>query len=285
MFNVTFHHWWIDIVYFSQVSQTGKRIQQLLEQITAAKLTKAAFVLILASVGMKASERIVNQVSERIPQRYRLRVKQSLPVWRAIILVIASVTLLNLFVDFSSNSVFALTGSAAVAVGFAFKDYASSVIAGIVALFEAPYRVGDRIDIDGQYGEVVDYGFRGIRIKTLQDEIVTIPHNKLWTHTVANANNGRLEAQVVTDFYLAHGVDIQRVIDILTQAAYTSKYSQVSLPVVVSVEEKPWGTAFQLKSYVMDVREETSYKTDLIKRAKQAFYQAGFTYPGLPVQE
>ena len=285
MFNVTFHHWWIDIVYFSQVSQTGKRIQQLLEQITAAKLTKAAFILILASVGMKASERIVNQVSERIPQRYRLRVKQSLPVWRAIILVVASVTLLNLFVDFSSNSVFALTGSAAVAVGFAFKDYASSVIAGIVALFEAPYRVGDRIDIDGQYGEVVDYGFRGIRIKTLQDEIVTIPHNKLWTNTVANANNGRLEAQVVTDFYLAHGVDIQRVIDILTQAAYTSKYSQVSLPVVVSVEEKPWGTAFQLKSYVMDVREETSYKTDLIKRAKQAFYQAGFTYPGLPVQE
>ena len=285
MFNVTFHHWWIDIVYFSQVSQTGKRIQQLLEQITAAKLTKAAFILILASVGMKASERIVNQVSERIPQRYRLRVKQSLPVWRAIILVIASVTLLNLFVDFSSNSVFALTGSAAVAVGFAFKDYASSVIAGIVALFEAPYRVGDRIDIDGQYGEVVDYGFRGIRIKTLQDEIVTIPHNKIWTHTVANANNGHLEAQVVTDFYLAHGVDIQRVIDILTQAAYTSKYSQVSLPVVVSVEEKPWGTAFQLKSYVMDVREETSYKTDLIKRAKQAFYQAGFTYPGLPVQE
>ena len=95
----------------------------------------------------------------------------------------------------------AVTGTIALTLGFAFKDYASSVIAGIFALFETPYRVGDRVQIGEHYGEVVNYRLRFIRLRTPDDNIVTIPHNKAWTDAISNANDGALEAQVVTDFY------------------------------------------------------------------------------------
>ena len=74
-------------------------------------------------------------------------------------------------------------------MGFAFKDYASSIIAGIVGLFESPYGVGDRIKIGDYYGEVINYGLRSVTIQTPDDSTVTIPHNKIWTEAISNANS------------------------------------------------------------------------------------------------
>ncbi|MGB5596471.1 MAG: mechanosensitive ion channel family protein, partial [Crocosphaera sp.] len=176
-------------------------------------------------------------------------------------------------------------GTVAVALGFAFKDYASSLIAGIVALFESPYQVGDRVKIGDYYGEITNYGLRGIIIKTPNDNLVTIPHNKIWTEAISNANKGSIEAQTVVDFYLAHAVDVERVTQILYQVAHTSKYTQLRLPILVVMEEKPWGTHFKLKCYPFDARDEFIYQTDLIKRAKQAFEQHGISYPVLPMLE
>ncbi|MEC4895358.1 MAG: mechanosensitive ion channel family protein [Oscillatoria sp. PMC 1051.18] len=269
----------INILAQINLSEIGKDSQSLLRDITLSKITQAFFIFIAAYWGAIICEKFINWLSERVPTQYRIGIKQSLPILRAIVLISASVTVLNLFVNLSTNNLLALTGTAAVALGFAFKDYASSVIAGLVALLEAPYRVGDRIAIGDYYGEVVDFGLREIRLTTPDDNIVTIPHNKIWTDAIANSNNGQLEIQVITDFYLSHRVDIQQVVDILRQAAYTSKYNQVKLPVVVALEEKRWGTLFHLKSYVMDAREEMAYKTDLIKRVKQAFSRMNLAYP------
>ena len=61
------------------------------------------------------------------------------------------VTLMNLFLNLSRENILAVTGAVAVALGFAFKDYASSIIAGIVGIFEGSYRVGDRIKIGDDF--------------------------------------------------------------------------------------------------------------------------------------
>lgn len=54
----------------------------------------------------------------------------------------------------SFENMVAIFGALALALGFAFKDYANSLTAGIVTLYELPYRPGDWIKIDGQYGDV-----------------------------------------------------------------------------------------------------------------------------------
>ena len=262
------------------MAETGsEHAKKLLREITTWKITKAAFIVLLAYLAIRTTDQLINWLSEQVPPLFRLRVKQSLPIWRALILIVAAITLMNLFLNLSSRNLLAVSGTAAVTLGFAFKDYASSVIAGVVALFEAPYRVGDQVQIGEYYGEVVSYGLRGIGLQASDNSLVTIPHNKLWETAITNRNNGQLEAQAVTDFYLAHEVDTQLVIQTLYQAAYTSKYTQLKLPIVVSLEEKPWGTHYQLKSYPIDAREESAYKTDLIKRTKQTFAQYGLPYP------
>lgn len=253
-----------------------------ISEVTLDKIAIALFIIVVAYGLVRLSEKLINWLSEKVPSRFRLVVKQSVPFWRALVIFTAVVLGLNLFVELSPNNLLALTGTIAVALGFAFKDYISSLIAGVVALFEVPYRVGDRVQIGDHYGEIVSYGLRGIRLQTPADNIVTIPHNKIWTEPISNANDGALEAQVVTDFHFAHGIDIDVAMKILYQAAYTSKFTQLKLPVLVVVEDKPWGTLCQLKSYPMDIRDEFLYKTDLLRRAKQAIAKHKLTYPELP---
>ncbi len=48
----------------------------------------------------------------------------------------------------------AILGVAGLALGFAFKDYISSIIAGIAVIYERCYRPGDWVKIDDAYGEI-----------------------------------------------------------------------------------------------------------------------------------
>jgi small-conductance mechanosensitive channel len=257
-------------------------IQDFLADITAIKLLRAVLAIAGAYTAIWGLRVLVDKISERVPRRFRLAIKQSMPFLKALVLVLVVIYLSRLFIRLSSTDLLALTGTIAVALGFAFKDYVSSIFAGIVTLFEGPYRVGDRVKIGDTYGEVVDYGLRDVRIKTPDDNLVSIPHSIAWTESLANANSGDLEAQVVTDFYFDHAVDTDKVLQILYQAAYSSRYTQLKLPVVVTMEEKPWATQFKLKAYPMDARDEFIYKTDLTLRAKQAFARQRLAYPSVP---
>ena len=107
----------------------------------------------------------------------------------------------------------------------------------------------------------------------------------MWTEAISNANTGALEAQVVTEFYFAHDVDISLVRKILYRVAQTSKYTALKLPIVVIMTEKPWGTMFKLKCYPLDARDEFIYQTDLITRAKNAFAKHQLVYPAITAIE
>ncbi|MDR9405547.1 MAG: mechanosensitive ion channel family protein [Halothece sp. Uz-M2-17] len=253
--------------------------EDLFTEFTWGKLLVAVLTLLISYAILVSIQFITTWISEQVPRRYRLLIKQSVPFWKGFVLIITVSYLIHLFLNLSGQNLLALTGTIALTLGFAFKDYTTAIIAGIVALFEAPYRVGDRVKIGEEYGEVTDFGLRGIRIKTPDDNLITIPHSKILTEAISNSNSGQLEAQVVTDFYCDHDVDLEVVIDILYQAAYSSKYTQLKLPITVVISEELWGTHFKLKSYPMDARDEFIYQTDLIRRSKQAFKVKGIQYP------
>lgn len=254
-------------------------LQDLVADITAPKVVRAILSLLAAYGFLWATQSFTNWLSEKVPRRFRLAIKQSVPFIKGLILILLISYLLRLFIKLSETDLLAITGTIAVALGFAFKDYVSSIIAGVVTLFEGPFRMGDRVQIRDHYGEVIDYGLRGLRLRTPSDNIVTIPHNVVWTDAISSANSGQLEAQTVTEFFFDHNIDTEKVIPILYQAAYSSRYTQLKLPVVVIMQERPWATQFKLKSYPMDARDEFLYMTDLVRRTKQACTRLQLPYP------
>jgi small conductance mechanosensitive channel len=251
------------------MGETSKAIQIFysLDQIDLARI---AIILLVAWALARLVERLFPRLAERAPVRLRLYLLPSVPVIRLAILVVAIVLIFPMVVKTNFQSLIAILGFAAVALGFAFKDYVSSLIAGIVAIYERPYRPGDWVQVDGAYGEVQSMNLRALRLFTPDDTYVTIPHLKIWTSNIYNANDGARNLLCVAHFYLDPDHDAALVRQKLEEVALTSPYLDLDRRLAVIVMEKPWGTHYQLKAYPMEGRDQFRFISDLTVRGKAA---------------
>ncbi|HSG17675.1 MAG TPA: mechanosensitive ion channel domain-containing protein [Anaerolineae bacterium] len=209
-------------------------------------------------------------LAERAPSRFRLYLLPAVPVLKLAIIATAILSIMPLIIDPTPERLLVAISAAAIALGFAFQEYASSLIAGLVTVFERPYRVGDWVQIEDAYGEVISVGFRAVQLRTPDDSTVLIPHKKLWDATIYNDNKGNREHLCVADFYLHPEHNADEVRQKLRKVALTSPYLHISRPISVIVREKPWGTHYRLKAYPIDGREQFNFITDLTVRGKAA---------------
>ena len=115
--------------------ETAEQTKQIITEITTWKISQGLIVLAISYITITVVDKLVIWVSEKVAKEYRLQVKQFLPFFRMMVLTITIIFLMNLFLNLSRENLVAVTGTVAVALGFAFKDYASSIIAGIIGLF------------------------------------------------------------------------------------------------------------------------------------------------------
>lgn len=243
---------------------------QILQDPGQIQVFRILLILVLVWALRFAIDRSIPWLAERIGGRVRLYLLPSVPVIKLIVLIVALGLIIPLVIKPTVQNLVAILGAAALAIGFGFKDYVSDVIAGIVAVYEHPYRPGDWVEIDGAYGEVRTVSMRALRILTPDDTIVTIPQAKLWSTNIYNANDGQRDLMCVADFYLHPDHDAGQVRQILSDVALTSPYLQLERPITVVVAEKPWGTHYRLKAYPIDGRDQFQFTSDLTVRGKAA---------------
>jgi len=219
--------------------------------------------------------KILPFLAKRGPSQVRLYLLGAVPIIRLFVIVGAALWIIPLIFNITFQNFLIIAGGASVAIGFAFKDYASSIIAGVVAIFEKPYRPGDWIKIEGDYGEVRSVGMRSLVINTPADDAVTIPHDRLWTNNILNANNGAKTLMCVVNFYLEPEHDTSVIRGVLEEVALTSAYLEYSKPVLVMITQEPWATHYKLKAYPFDMRDQFAFITDLTGRGKQAIKESG----------
>ena len=77
-----------------------------------------------------------------------------------LIIMVSVVLIVTRIIDPTFENLVVLLSATGLALGFAFKDYISSLLAGVVTLYELPYRPGDWIAVNGAYGKVRSIGTR-----------------------------------------------------------------------------------------------------------------------------
>ncbi|EGV19066.1 mechanosensitive ion channel family protein [Thiocapsa marina] len=255
--------------------QNNTDIIRLFKVLDPAALLELGLILLGATLLILANQTLVPWIANRLHGRYRLYLLAMVPLMRLAIIIVAFVLIVPLIIEPSLQNMVAVLGTVGLAVGFALKDYVSSLIAGVVAVIEMPYRLGDWIEINGTYGEVAKVGMRTVQIVTPDDTRVSIPHLKLWNESIFNANSGGPELQCVADFYLHPLHDAGAVVQALQDVALTSPYLQLDQPIAVVVCEQPWGTHYRLKAYPIDPRQQFRFVSDLTVRGKAILAQLG----------
>lgn len=248
---------------------------QLIKSLEEIDFLQILLLIVGAWLLINLIERVVPRLANRLPGRMRFTLLPSVPVIRLLILIITLIFVVREVINPSFESLIALVGAAGLGLGFAFKDYVSSLIAGIVTIYERPYRPGDWIEVDGVYGEVRSIGLRSLRLVTPDDTVVNLPHLLLWTSAFHNANDGARDLMCVTDFYLDPDHDANLVRTKLKTVALTSPFINLDRPVLVVLSEKPWGTHYRLKAYPIDSRDQFQFISDLTVRGKEALLAEG----------
>jgi len=185
----------------AQSEGTGVELSHLFNEMDASSWIEIGVVVALALILIVVSQRALSWTANRLHDRARFLVFAMIPLARLLILVAAAIWVVPIVIEPSLQNMVALLGAVGIAVGFALKDYVSSLIAGLVSAFELPYRPGDWIEVNGVYGEVKHVGTRTIELVTPDDTWVSIPHLKLWNEAIHNANNGGPSLQCVANFY------------------------------------------------------------------------------------
>jgi len=258
----------------------------LLEFVEFGMLPYAFVVILVAYVAGRIASQSLDALGERINAR-RLLLKQVSAVTRFAILIVATVMVSSSLFSFSREALLAVGGSAAVAIGFAFKDLLASFLAGIILLFDRPFSVGDRISFDKIYGEVVEIGLRTVRVQTLDDNLVSIPNHLFLNQVVASANAGALHQMCIIPFYVGCNEDIAAAKRIVYEATASSRYVYLDMPIVVVIREgavpdgaERFAVSVTVKAYVFDGRYETAFGTDVTERVKRAFSAQGIRTAG-----
>lgn len=255
---------------------------KLFNDIDSQALITLGVILASTVLLIIVSQRGLNWLANRLHGQVRFRVFALVPLTRLLILITALAVAVPIVIEPSLRNMVTLLGAIGLAIGFALKDYVSSLIAGVVSAVELPYRPGDWVNIEGTYGEVKHVGMRTVEIVTPDDDLVAVPHLKLWDSAIYNANNGDVSLQCVASFYLHPEHEAGWVRKALRDVALTSAYLKFDKPIIVVAEEKPWGTHYRIRAYPVDPRQQFLFITDLTVRGKQVLSAAGVTPALLP---
>ncbi|MDH4227557.1 MAG: mechanosensitive ion channel family protein [Deltaproteobacteria bacterium] len=178
-------------------------------------------VLIIFSVTFAVANILAGAV------RYHLeRSVKAVPVTGLLIIVIKGIVLLlgGLVVlnglGVSITPIVTALGVGGLAVALALQDTLSNVFAGIYMLAEQSVRVGDYIKLDsGEEGYVEDIGWRTVKIRKLQNNMVIVPNNKLAQSIVTNYNLPEQNMSLLVSVGVSYDSDIDKVEAVLIEEA------------------------------------------------------------------
>ncbi len=243
---------------------------------------------ILVIAGTWLFNRILFSFFDKLGARFteqRLRIHQIGTLIRFFLYIIAIVVSLFLSFNMSNELLLALGGTIAVTMGFALKDIAASIIASLTILIDKPFQVGDRVEFGGYYGEIVSIGLRSVRMVTLDDNLVTIPNNKLLTDLTSSGNAGALDMLIQMDFYIGIDQNVAKAKQIVNDSITSTHYAYLKKPHNVLVKQVIHDSYFAVrlraKVYVLDVRYEKALETDVNERVLLGFQKAGIQPPAI----
>lgn len=124
----------------------------------------------------------VNDESSRVDEHALSLIKKvsSFVIWS-----IGVITALN-NAGVDVGALIAGLGIGGVAIALAAQDTAKNIFAGMMILFDRPFKIGELITIDGTTGYVEDMGIRSTKLRTYSGQLVVIPNYKTADSNLTN---------------------------------------------------------------------------------------------------
>ncbi len=137
---------------------------------------------------------------------------------RYIILVIGFIVILQTAgINFSSVTL--LFGALGVGIGFGLQNITNNFVSGLIILIERPIKVGDRVEVGGIAGDVINISMRATTIITNDNISIIVPNSEFVSSTVINWSHTDRSVRFNFDIGVSYREDPEKIKELLVQVA------------------------------------------------------------------
>lgn len=179
------------------------------------------------------------------------------------------------------TSLATIAAAATIAVGFAMQSVLSNFVSGVFIFLEKPFRIGDWIEWDDYAGVVEDISLRVTRVRTFDNELITVPNSELADGVVKDpVAKDKLRQKFV--FGIGYDDDIERASEIIVEEA--ERHGEIlddPAPQVVLTSLGDSDVGLQSRFWIGDPSraEFMRVRGEYVTSVKQRFDEVGIDIP------
>ena len=172
-------------------------------------------------------------------------------------------------------------GVVGLAVGFAAQDILANLISGVTLLLDRPFRIGDWIRTESHEGQVASLTLRTTRLRTRDNEYVSIPNKEVAGAVVENlSSGGRLRVHVNLPLTYEEHVGRAREVLLGVLPAFPQVLTDPEPQVLVETLEE--SRVCLLLRFWIDAERVSGYpvlRMKVLEVPKEALHAAGLSVP------
>jgi small-conductance mechanosensitive channel len=204
---------------------------------------------------------------------------------RYIVITIGTLIALKQAFALDLTSIAVVFTALSVGIGFGLQYIAADIASGFILLFERPIRVGDRITIEEDEGDVQSINLRTTVVTTNDRIAIIVPNSKLVSQRVINWSYGDPRARIAIPVGVADDSNIELVTKTLVESAQGVENVLAEPPPHVQfLKFGDYSLDFRLLVWTSQPRRHAQIRSDINYRIAQLFREREIRIP-YPTQE
>lgn len=143
----------------------------------------------------------------------------------------------------------------------------SNIVSGLVITYMRPFKLGDRVSVGDTTGDVIEKNLLVTRIKTIKNEIITLPNSTILSNSSINFSQSSNESQglvVHTTVTIGYDVPWRQVHAMLIEAAVkTPLIEEVPAPFVLQTSLDDFYISYQVNAFTRQPQSQAVIYSDL----------------------
>jgi small-conductance mechanosensitive channel len=282
--------WWLAALVF-HASVLLVNLQNAAARAMAKNSIRLVYLVVATLTVWQLTDAAIDLYTRRIAAEGQVaaieRLRPVLRRWARILILLFSglIALSIVQIGFSVPALLVLL--IAVTLGFAVRDTVADIIAGFSILLDEPFRVGDRIEVEGVEGwvTVISIGLRTSVLRTRHSVEIIMPNSTISRNQVINYSYPDNRYRMQTHVGIAFGTDVERARRVMIDAVRQARHVLADEPVeALYVEIGDYDMVFRVRWWI-DFRRDWERAFDSVHTAlHNALDEAGIESP-YPSQE
>lgn len=196
------------------------------------------------------------------------------------IIVLVGLLISFQFVGIDLTGFAVIFGLLSVGIGFGLQNVTANFISGLIVMFERPITVGDRVEVAGIEGDVIEINIRSTKVRTLNNISIIVPNTEFVSNNVVNYSHGDPTFRLDIEVGVSYSSDLDVVLKALNEVA--EEHPKILKKPVHQVHLQNFGDSswdMQLRVWVPNVKERYILRNELNQAIVRKFKEYNIEIP------